>query len=509
VRGPHNIIRLIRTGATMERTGAMKVILDAFDVGLVPQVLLRALVWPVQWLGYKGDPSMPPAPRALTALGPAYIKFGQILSTRPDVVGEDMAVQLRVLQDKLPPFSMAEAKAEIQRELGLPVEQLFSSFSAPVAAASLAQVHKAHLADTGEAVAVKVLRPGIEKAFRRDIDAFYFAARTIEVLSPASRRLRPMDVIRHFEGVVMGELDLRLESSAAAEFAANTKDDAGFTVPQVRWHLSGRRVMTLDWAEGTGIGDNAALDAAGHDRRALSQRVLSMFLNHALRDGYFHGDMHQGNLKVSAAGDIIAYDFGIMGRIDEYTRRVYAEILFGFIRKDYQRVAEVHFEAGYVPADRDVDEFARALRAVGEPIFGMDASRISMARLLSYLFEVTERFGMETRTELIHLQRTMVVVEGVARSLDPRMNIWEVAKPVVEDYIKESIGPKALLRDLAKTAMILSRFGPQLPKLAEAALIRLNNPPPDPKPQRRIARLSWMAFGGAIVGLSMYLGQLM
>jgi ubiquinone biosynthesis protein len=483
-------------------------VLDALDAGPLLRITLRTLVWPFQWLGYKGDVSMPPAVRALQALGPAYIKFGQILSTRPDVVGDELAVQLRVLQDKLPPFSMAEAKKAIQSELGSSFDRLFSSFSEPVAAASLAQVHKAHLADTGEAVAVKILRPGIERAFRTDIDAFYFAARAIEFLSPASRRLRPMDVITHFEGVVMGELDLRLESSAAAEFAANTESDAGFQVPKVHWHLSGRRVMTMEWAEGTNIGMNEALDAAGHDRVAIATRVLQLFLNHALRDGFFHGDMHQGNLKVAANGDIIAYDFGIMGRIDEYTRRVYAEILFGFIRKDYQRVAEVHFEAGYVPANRDVDEFARALRAVGEPIFGMDASRISMARLLSYLFEVTERFGMETRTELILLQRTMVVVEGVARSLDPRMNIWHVAKPVVEDYIKESIGPKALLRDLAKTARILSRFGPQLPKLAEDALIRLNNPPPPPKPQRRIARLSWMALGavlasGAIWGISL------
>ncbi|KQI73794.1 2-octaprenylphenol hydroxylase [Loktanella sp. 5RATIMAR09] len=508
MRGPHNIIRLIRTGATFERTGAMKVVLDAFDAGPLLRITFRTLVWPFQWLGYKGDLSMPPAVRALQALGPAYIKFGQILSTRPDVVGDELAVQLRVLQDKLPPFSMAEAKKAIQSELGTSFDKLFSTFSEPVAAASLAQVHKAHLADTGEAVAVKILRPGIERAFRTDIDAFYFAARAIEFLSPASRRLRPMDVITHFEGVVMGELDLRLESSAAAEFAANTESDSGFQVPKVYWHLSGRRVMTMEWAEGTNIGMNEALDAAGHDRIALATRVLQLFLNHALRDGYFHGDMHQGNLKVAANGDIIAYDFGIMGRIDEYTRRVYAEILFGFIRKDYQRVAEVHFEAGYVPANRDVDEFARALRAVGEPIFGMDASRISMARLLSYLFEVTERFGMETRTELILLQRTMVVVEGVARSLDPRMNIWHVAKPVVEDYIKESIGPKALIRDLAKTVRILSRFGPQLPKLAEDALIRLNNPPPPPKPQRRIARLSWMALGavlasGAIWGISL------
>ena len=501
MRGPHNIIRLIRTGATLERTGAMKVILDAFDVGILLRITLRSLVWPFQWLGYKGDPSMPPAPRALTALGPAYIKFGQILSTRPDVVGDDMAVQLRVLQDKLPPFSMAEAKAEIQRELGMPVEKLFSTFSAPVAAASLAQVHKAHLADTGEAVAIKILRPGIEKAFRRDIDAFYFAARTIEVLSPSSRRLRPMDVITHFEGVVMGELDLRLESSAAAEFAANTKDDLGFTVPQVRWHLSGRRVMTLDWAEGIGIGDNAALDAAGHDRRALADRVLGLFLNHALRDGYFHGDMHQGNLKVSATGDIIAYDFGIMGRIDEYTRRVYAEILFGFIRKDYQRVAEVHFEAGYVPADRDIDEFSRALRAVGEPIFGMDASKISMGSLLSYLFEVTERFGMETRTELILLQRTMVVVEGVARSLNPQINIWEVAKPVVEDYIRQSLGPRAIARSLGQTLAVLARFGPRLPQLVEDAIIRQSAPPPEPPHHRKRDLVAWGA-GGVALGAS-------
>ena len=507
MRGPHNIIRLIRTGATFERTGAMKVVLDAFEAPTLVRIAIRGLVWPFQWLGYKGDPSMPAAPRALNALGPAYIKFGQVLSTRPDVVGSDMAVQLRVLQDKLPPFSMTLAKAEVLRELSQPVEAIFSSFSEPVAAASLAQVHKAHLIGSGDAVAVKILRPGIERAFRKDIDAFYFAARTIELLSRSSRRLRPMEVITHFEGVVAGELDLRLESSAASEFAANTETDEGFAVPRVRWNLSSRRVMTMDWVEGNSIGDNNALDAAGHDRQKLATRVLQLFLSHALRDGFFHGDMHQGNLKVSESGDIIAYDFGIMGRIDEYTRRVYAEILFGFIRKDYQRVAEVHFEAGYVPPHKDVDEFARALRAVGEPIFGMDASNISMARLLSYLFEVTERFGMETRTELILLQRTMVVVEGVARSLDPRMNIWQVAKPTVEDYIKESIGPKALLKDMVKTARILARFGPLLPALAEAALIKQNNPQQATPSKSQTAWFAWMVLGGAVTSAAIWLVQ--
>jgi len=505
MRGPHNILRLVRTGATMERTGAMGLIMEAMDAPPLVRGTLRFLAWPFQWLGYRGDPGAPPAVRALSALGPAYIKFGQILSTRPDLVGDDLATELRVLQDKLPPFDVETAKDSIESELSAPVDAMFDDFSAPVAAASIAQVHKARLRDTGDDVAVKVLRPGIERAFRKDIDAFYFAAKMIEFLSPASRRLRPTDVIAHFEGVVMGELDLRLEAASASEFAANTEGDEGFGLPDVKWPLSSRRVMTMGWVDGTPLGDNAALDAAGHDRAALGERVLQLFLSHALRDGYFHADMHQGNLKVAPNGDIVAYDFGIMGHIDEYTRQVYAEILYGFIKRDYRRVAEVHFEAGYVPADRDVDEFARALRAVGEPIFGMDASRISMGSLLSYLFEVTERFGMETRTELILLQRTMVVVEGVARSLNPQINIWQVAKPVVEDYIRASIGPKAVAKHLGRTAQVIARFGPRLPQMVEAALVRQSTDPA-PTPPRRKRRDIVLAGGvGAGAGAAIAL----
>ncbi len=504
MRGPHNLWRLIRTGATFERTGAMKLALEAMDVPPRLRLAARILGWPFSWLGYRGDPSLPPVTRALTALGPAYIKFGQVLSTRPDVVGEELSNQLRVLQDKLPPFDTAVARAMIAAELGHPVEDMFSDLSEPVAAASIAQVHHARLVGTGEEVAVKVLRPGIERAFRRDIDAFYFAAGLIEALSPSSRRLRPTDVIAHFEGVVMGELDLRLESSAASEFAANTANDAGFRVPPPYWNFSSRRVMTLGWAEGIPLGEVDTIRAAGHDCVALGARVLHLFLSHALRDGYFHADMHQGNLKVGENGDIIAYDFGIMGQIDAYTRRVYAEILLGFIRKDYVRVAEVHFEAGYVPRDRDIHEFARALRAVGEPIFGMAASQISMAHLLSYLFEVTERFGMETRTELILLQRTMVVVEGVARSLDPHINIWQVAKPIVEDYVRRAIGPQALISDLAKTVRVMARFGPKLPQLAEALLIRQTEVMPPPARKTSGWVLPLMA-GAALVGFGMAL----
>jgi ubiquinone biosynthesis protein len=497
MRGPHNILRLVRTLATLERTGAIGAVLAAMQAPPRLRIAARILGWPFTWLGLKGDPSQPPLTRALTALGPAYIKFGQILSTRPDIVGDEIAAQLKVLQDKLPPFPTAAARAMVEAELGTPVDAVFASFSEPVAAASIAQVHRARLIEGDREVAVKVLRPGIVRAFRKDIDAFYFAAWAIETLAPAARRLRPRDVIAHFEGVVMGELDLRLESAAAAEFAANTAGDAGFRVPKPEWFLSGRQVMTLGWAEGIPLSDIAAIEAAGHDRRDLADRVLSLFLRHALRDGYFHADMHQGNLKVAADGAIVAYDFGIMGRLDDYTRRVYAEILMGFIRRDYRRVAEVHFEAGYVPADRDIDEFARALRVVGEPIFGMDASRISMARLLAYLFEVTERFGMQTRTELILLQRTMVVVEGVARSLDPHINIWQVARPIVERYIRRNVGPAALLRDLSQTARVLARFGPRLPHMVEAALIRHGSPPEPPRRSGPWRPLAWAAAGAA------------
>ncbi|MEM6609214.1 MAG: 2-polyprenylphenol 6-hydroxylase [Pseudomonadota bacterium] len=505
MRGPHNIWRVIRTGATFARSGAMRVVLEALNAPTPLRVAARVLSSPFAWLGLRGDPNLPPVTRALTALGPAYIKFGQILSTRPDVVGSELAMQLRVLQDKLPPFPTAMAKVVIATELEMPVDRVFSHFSEPVAAASIAQVHNARLAETDREVAVKVLRPGIARAFRKDIDAFYLIAWFVETLAPQARRLRPNDVVAHFEATVVNELDLRIEAAAAGEFSAKTAKDDGFFVPQVEWFLSSRQVMTLEWAKGIPFGDVDAIAAAGFDLKDLAARTLQLFLRHALRDGYFHADMHQGNLKVGPMGDIVALDFGIMGRLDDYTRRVYAEILMGFIRKDYRRVAEVHFEAGYVPADRDIDEFAQALRSVGEPIFGMDASRISMARLLSYLFDVTEKFGMETRTELLLLQRTMVVVEGVARSLDPNINIWNVARPVVEDYITRNIGPKALLSDLVRTAQVLARFGPRLPQLAEAALMAQATPSSaEKKPNAWWDRLWWLALGalGAVALLA-------
>ncbi|RMF41825.1 MAG: 2-polyprenylphenol 6-hydroxylase [Alphaproteobacteria bacterium] len=499
--------RLVQTLATFERTGAMEVALEAMEAPRIIRVLSRVIGVPLSVIGLRGDPSMPPVLRALTALGPAYIKFGQILSTRPDVVGNELASELRILQDRLPPFPQEEAEAEIERELEARPEELFTSFSPPVAAASIAQVHRAVLREGGRVVAVKILRPQIERAFRRDIQAFYFAASVIEFLSPASRRLKPHAVVAHFDSVVQGELDLRMEASAAAEFHANTEKDPGFRVPLVVWPLSSRRVLTTEWVEGINLGDTDALIAAGHDLQRLAAHVVQSFLRHALRDGFFHADMHQGNLKVGPGGEIIAIDFGIMGRIDAYTRRVYAEILMGFLRQDYLRVAEVHFEAGYVPPDRDVHLFAQSLRSIGEPIFGQDASRISMARLLAHLFDVTERFGMETRTELLLLQRTMVVVEGVGRSLDPNMNMWEVARPVVEDWIRANLGARAMARDIRRSLTILSRFGPKLPAITEHLLVeagrRLEPVPEPPERPRWPAFAAGLAAGAVAVWLAL------
>ena len=495
--GP-NVWRLARVAATFRRTGALAKILGELEIPRRVALPVLAVTAPGLLLGKRGDAALPPVARAINALGPAYIKFGQILSTRPDVTGVELSRDLRTLQDKLPPFPMAEARKAVRQALGADTETLFSEFDPPVAAASIAQVHKAIVRETGREVAVKILRPGIERRFRKDIRAFYMIAKIAEWFAPSARRLRPIDVVAHFEGVVQAEMDLRLEASAASEFRANVENDEGFRVPEIVWSLSDRRVMTAGWVEGLPIGDPDALAAAGHDLPRLAERVIQIFLLQALRDGYWHADMHQGNLKIAPNGDILAIDFGIMGRIDKLTRRYYAEILLGFLRKDYRRVAEVHFEAGYVPADKDVEQFAQALRSIGEPIFGQDASHISMARLLAHLFEVTERFGMVTQTQLILLQRSMVVVEGVARSLDPNANMWEASRPIVEDWMRDNLGPRSVLRDTRDALVTLSRIGPRLPELAER-LIRLAEAPDAPaeKAGRGWSWLLWLLLGAA------------
>ncbi len=409
---------------------------------------------------------------ALNRLGPSYVKLGQFFATRPDIVGADVALMLARLRDEIPPFPDAEARATIAAALNRPVDAIFHSFSPPIAAASIAQVHKAELAgeDGPRFVAVKVLRPNVRQRFARDLATFYAGARLLERIDPASRRLRPIAVVDTLARSVTIEMDLRLEAAALSEMAETTAADEGFRVPKVEWELTARDVVTLEWIDGIKLSDVAALEAAGHDLPGLARRLIQSFLRHALRDGFFHADMHQGNLFVDPSGDIVAVDFGIMGRLGKPERRFLAEILLGFIRRDYRRVAEVHFEAGYVPGGvHTVDDFAQALRAIGEPIHGQKASDISMARVLTLLFEVTELFDMQTRPELLLLQKTMVVVEGVARTLDPQFDMWSASEPVVTEWVARNLGPAGQLEMAAEGVGALGRLVSELPRLADRA----------------------------------------
>lgn len=406
--------------------------------------------------------------RAVERLGPSWVKLGQFLATRPDVVGADIADDLAQLQDRMATFPTGEARAAVEGSLGRSIEDLFVSFDEPIAAASIAQVHPAIvMTPEGEKkVAVKVIRPGVRLRFKHDLEAFYTVAELQERFIPASRRLRPTDIARTLEQTTRIEMDLRLEAAALSEMAENTRDDPGFRVPSVDWERTGRDVVTMEWIDGIKMSDIAGLRASGHDLDRIADMLIQSFLRHTLRDGFFHADMHQGNLFVDPAGCVVAVDMGIVGRLGKKERRFLAEILFGFITRDYQRVADVHFEAGYVNARHDPASFAQAIRAIGEPIHGQPAETISMARLLTLLFEVTELFDMETRPELVMLQKTMVVVEGVARTLNPKFNMWKAAEPVVGGWIRDNLGPARIIGDVKGGLYAAFRLAEQLPDLA-------------------------------------------
>jgi len=384
---------------------------------------------------------------ALRSLGPAYIKLGQMLATRPDLTGTDVAEGLRALQDKLPPFPADQARRLIAEELERPVDEMFTHFEEEaVAAASIAQVHKAETAE-GKTVAVKVLRPGIEAKFRRDLQAFKWAARFAERAIPAARRLRPVAVVDTVAQSVAQELDLRLEAASASELAEGMAGEAGYRVPEVDWERTTKRILTLEWIDGIPLWDNDALDAAGYDRSRLAAVVVRAFLLQSMRDGFFHADLHQGNLFVDAQGSVVALDFGIMGRLDVLSRRYLAEILYGFQQRDYLRVARWHFSAGYVGPEHSVEQFALAMRAIAEPIFGRPARDISAGRLLGQLFATTEAFGMETQPQLLLLQRSMVMVEGLALHLDSEANMWTLSRPVIAEWMREQLAPEAAAAD--------------------------------------------------------------
>ena len=406
---------------------------------------------------------------ALNKLGPSWVKLGQFLATRPDVIGAQIANDLELLQDRMQPFDRELAKTAFENSIGRKVEDVFSKFGEPVAAASIAQVHKAQLINSAEEVAVKVIRPGIRTRFNQDLVTFDTAARMQEKYLPASRRLRPVAVTQMLAQSARIEMDLRLEAAALSEMGQNTSEDKGFRIPEVNWELTGRDCLVTQWVDGVKINNIEALSEAGHNLVQLAETLMQSFLLHTLRDGFFHADMHPGNLFVDNTGTIVAVDLGIAGRMGRKERHFLAEILYGFITRNYLRVAEVHFEAGYVPHHHDVHSFAQAIRAIGEPIHGQSAKSISMAKMLTLLFEVTELFDMETRPELLLLQKTMVVVEGVARTLDPDFNMWKVSEPVVSKWIASNLGPAGMMNDAVSGLKSMARLAGQMPQMAERA----------------------------------------
>ncbi len=441
-------LRLFQIGRTLARHDALfplELLRDA-PPGLR---LLRSLAALAAPRGNRADDRRPGErlAQALTALGPTFIKVGQALATRPDLVGESVAMDLADLQDRLPPFPSAEARRAIAAELGQDTSELFAEFDdTPVAAASIAQVHFAVTRD-GQKVAVKVLRPGVERRFERDLATFRWFADLVERTQPAIRRLRPRAVVDALAQTVAMEMDLRYEAAAASELREDMATNPFFEVPAILWLYTARRVLTLERVDGIPVGDRDAILAAGIDVRPLAAHIVQAFLEQALFYGFFHGDLHPGNLFATTGGQIVAVDFGIMGRLDKKTRRVFAEILYGFLQQDYDRVAAVHFEAGYVPAGQSREKFAQALRAIGEPIADKPLKDISFGNLLAQLLKTTETFAMQTQPQLLLMQKTMVMVEGVAYRLDPNVNMWEASRPIIERWIRTNLGPRARIEE--------------------------------------------------------------
>ena len=409
--------------------------------------------------------------KALNHLGPSWVKLGQFLATRPDIVGASIALDLELLQDQMEPFDAVAAKEMVAATLSEDVDQLFTSFGPAVAAASVAQVHKATIEDERgrREVAVKVIRPGVRDRFSRDLATFFAASRVMERHLEVAQRLQPVLVVEMLAKSAKLEMDLRLEAAGFSEMGENTAEDEGFLVPSVEWERTGRDCVTMDWVDGIKLSNVKALSDVGHDLPKLANSLNQSFLRHVLRDGFFHADMHPGNLFVDADSNVVAVDLGIAGRLGKPERRYLAEILLGFITRNYRRVAEVHFEAGYVPDHHDVDSFAQAIRAIGEPIHGQEADKVSMARLLTLLFEVTELFDMKTQPQLLLLQKTMVVVEGVARHLDPKFNMWKSAEPVVAHHVNRLIGPLGKLEEARDGLHAMGRIMQLAPDMATRA----------------------------------------
>jgi ubiquinone biosynthesis protein len=451
-----HVWRLLKWGRVLARHGALRGI--ERDPNTPPPVRRLARI---ARFGAR-IPKVPTYATAFQEIGPAAIKLGQALATRPDLVGEEAAHDLAFLQDSLPPAPFDRIRAAIELGLGKPIDQVFASVDpVPVGAASIAQVHRAVTTD-GRQVAIKVLRPNIEEDFAAAIDTYEWAAAQVESMGGEIARLRPRQVVATFRQWTNRELDLRQEAASASELRENLQAESGFFVPAIDWSRTARRVLTLEWIDGIKLTDRAALVAAGHDVKALAAILVRAFLRQAVVDGFFHADLHQGNLFALPDGRLAAIDFGIMGRIDRQARVWLAEILYGLITGNYRRVAEIHFEAQYVPPHHNIDEFATALRAVGEPMRGMAAKDVSLGQMLDGLFKITRDFDMQTQPHLLLLQKTMVMEEGVATALDPDINMWETAEPFLTEWVRSELGPEARIADEIVRTMRTIRKLPEL-----------------------------------------------
>ena len=469
--------RLLKWGRTLARHGAL--------TGIEQDPLTPPPVRRLARIARFGAriPATPDYAKALAEIGPAAIKLGQALSTRPDLVGERAAENLSQLQDDLPPAPFAAIKQTIEASFGAPLESIYAEFDpTPVGAASIAQVHRA-VTTEGQRVAVKVLRPGIEEEFARALETYEWAAAHVERYGGEAERLRPRLVVAHFRQWTSRELDLQREGASASELRENLVAEPGYHIPEIDWRRTARRVLTLEWLDGIKLNDREALIAAGHDCKALAAILVRGFLRQAVVDGFFHADLHQGNLFALPDNRIAAIDFGIMGRIDRRARMWLAEILYGLITGDYRRVAEIHFEAQYVPSHHNIDEFATALRAAGEPIRGLPVKDISVGRMLESLFSITRDFDMPTQPHLLLLQKTMVMNEGVATRLDPDINMWETAEPFLREWLRGELGPEAYYADriietvraFKKIPDLINRLDQYYPPFGAA-------PPPPPLP---------------------------
>ena len=467
------LLMLFKIGRKLSTSGATSSIYAIYN----PPVIIKILFFIIgfNFNNKKDNNNLSPGTKlcnALQGMGTTFIKLGQFLATRPDIIGENISAELEKLQDKLPAFDSVKSKNILRKELGQENYNKITEISEPIAAASIAQVHFAKISvsnNNKKDVAIKILRPNIEKIFNEELDALMLLAYIVQNLVKKTKRLKLIEVVQLLREITNVEMDLRFEAAAANELYENTKNDFGFKVPKIYWDYTSKKVLCLDKINGISIREVENLKSINIDTKKLAKDIIQHFLRHAIRDGFFHADMHQGNLFVTKDGSIMPVDFGIMGRLDKNNRKYLAEILYGFIKRDYKKVAETHFLAELVSKNVSKEEFAQALRSIGEPIFGQSVKNISGGKLLAQLFEITEKFNMQTQIQLLLLQKTMVVVEGVARKLNPDTNIWEVSRPILENWLRDFKDPINKASEVVSEASEVLKRLPDLPIIMDRA----------------------------------------